>query len=615
MRKPLALILLLITPIALIAQTGVISTFAGNGSGGYAGDGGQATSAGVGAMAGISFDSVGNFYIAENNHTIRKVNTTGLISIYAGISSSPGYGGDGGLATYSQLNTPLATCASSSLYISDAHNNRIRRVNLATAVITTVVGNGTAGFSGDSSAATAGKINNPYGVCLDTSGNLYITDNLNYRIRKIATSGTIYTYAGNGTSGIAGDGGPATAANLGGLGGLQFGIDNNLYFVDGGRIRTVNSTTGIISTVAGSATAGGTSGDGGPATAALLRGPVNIAFNSIGELYIADANANNVRKIDTFGIMHTVAGTGGTGFSGDGGMATAATVWSVRGVAVDACDNLYISDNGNYRIRKVTFPYAHTATTLSITSNTSDTVCTGMPVTYTATTTATGALTYQWQVNGSNVGSGGASYTYSPANGDNVKCVLVNTMPCYTDTASSNTLHIVTRALAVTLSGATTAPMGTTVTVNATVTGADSAYSLQWRNRGLLFATTTLPTVSYTKAVAVDSITATVVSASQSCKDSAVSGVHIVAENVSVGNLQLAVFSSRVYPNPVNNVLHVEAMEEIDELIISNVLGQTVVNSRQQNGVRSVALDVSGLSSGVYFVKVNGVCTNRFVKR
>ncbi len=593
----------------------VITTIAGNGSSSYTGDGASATSAGIGFACGIVFDSSNNYFITELNNTVRKV-TTCIISTYAGIGTS-GYSGDSGPATAAALNSPIFIAVDNfnNLFFTDRNNNRIRKISASTGIISTFGGTGSIGFSGDGGAATSAFLNSPYGICIDHIGNIYFSDRGNNRIRKIDTFGIITTFAGTGTAGYSGDGGQATSANISnGVNGIRSDFLGDIYVCDGFRIRKITRSTGIINTIAGNGSVGCV-GDGGPATGASFSLPHDVAVDNLGRVYVVEMSCYTIRMIDTGGIIYTVAGTGSATFSGDGGLATAAGISSPRGIAFDNCDNLYITDNGNKRIRKVTMPYAHTATTLSITSNTSDTVCTGMPVTYTAHSTATGTVAYQWQVNGSNVGSGGASYTYSPANGDNVKCVLINTMPCYTDTASSNTLHMVTRALAVMLSGATTAPIGTTVTVNATVTGADSAYSLQWRNRGLLFATTTVPTVSYTKAVAVDSITATVVSASQSCKDSAVSGVHIVAENVSVGNLQLAVGSPRVYPNPVDNVLHVEAVAEIDELIISNVLGQTVVNSRQQNGALSVVLDVSGLSSGVYFVKVNGVCTNRFVKR
>lgn len=245
-----------------------------------------------------------------------------------------------------------------------------------------------------------------------------------------------------------------------------------------------------------------------------------------------------------------------------------------------------------------------------------------MPVTFSSNTTYAGiSPAYQWKVNGANVGVSAPTYTYAPVNGDSVQCQLTSSIACLTTSpvVISNTIHMRVDTFivpVVALTGDSIAGAGATVHLTASIMGTAGLYTIHWKNHGIEFTTTTVPSVTYTKAAGNDTVTATLVSMGRGCYDSVASSARLVYDhNVSVGSLHLAFMSPRVYPNPVDNVLHVEAVSEIHELIITNVLGQTVVNSGQQNGAVSMALDVSGLSSGVYFVKVNGVCTNRFVKR
>jgi uncharacterized protein (TIGR03437 family) len=232
-------------------------------------------------------------------------------------------------------------------------------------VITTVAGTGTAAFSGDGGAAKDAKLNTPNGVAVDSSGNVYIADYANNRIRKVDASGAIRTVAGCGELTTAcisagmGDGGPATAPLFFGPWDVVVDGAGNFYFSDSGgnRIRKV-SASGIITTYAGSGPPGvsssGFSGDGGPAVNAKLNSPIGVAIDSAGNIYFADLSNERVRKIDTAGVITTVAGNGTTGFSGDGGLATAAALHSPHGVGVDAAGNIYIADTTNYRIRKVT---------------------------------------------------------------------------------------------------------------------------------------------------------------------------------------------------------------------------------------------------------------------
>ena len=312
---------------------------------------------------GVALDGSGNLYLADAyNHRIRKVDTAGVITTVAG-----GAIGTGGAGVGARLNRPydVALDGSGNLYIADERNHRIRKVD-SSGNISTVAGNGTSGFSGDGAAATAALLHIPRGVAVDGSGNVYIADTNNHRIRKVDSSGNISTVAGGGSSGL-GDGAAATAALLSSPEGVAVDGSGNLYIADtrNQRIRKVDSS-GNISTVAGSGTAGtngafrgGFSGDGAAATAARLWSPADVAVDGSGNLYIADGYNNRIRKVDTAGVITTVAGTGtggfGTGgYSGDGAAATAAQLRNLTGVAVDGSGNLYIADIHNERIRKVT---------------------------------------------------------------------------------------------------------------------------------------------------------------------------------------------------------------------------------------------------------------------
>lgn len=341
------------------ASTGVITTVAGTGSYGYSGDGGPATSAQLNFPSGVAKDASGNLYIADNsNNLIRKVDaSTGIITTVAG-NRINGYNGDGGPATSAQLNFPfdIAFDGSGNLYIADRENHRIRKVDASTGVITTVAGTGINGYNGDGFMATSAQLNYPSGVAVDGSGNLYIADVRNHRIRRInASTGVITTVAGTGTNGYSGDGGTATLAQLYGPFGVTFDELENLYIADrvNQRIRKVDVSTGVITTVAGTGAAG-FDGDGGPATSAQLWEPYDVTVDGLGNLYISD-ESDRIRKVDaSTGMIMTVAGTGTSGYSGDGGPATSAQLNSPRGILVDGSGNLYIADQRNHRIRRVT---------------------------------------------------------------------------------------------------------------------------------------------------------------------------------------------------------------------------------------------------------------------
>ncbi|SVB45313.1 uncharacterized protein METZ01_LOCUS198167, partial [marine metagenome] len=292
-----------------IDTNGGISIFAGIRSSGYSGDGGAATSAKLSAPAGIVFDSNWNLYIADTgNDRIRKVDTNGNISTFAG-TGTEGYSGDGGAATSATFNFPYRVTFDSNgnLYIADYFNNRIRKVD-TNGNISTFAGSSEGGYSGDGGAATSAKLSSPSGVAFDSNGNLYISSKNNHVIRKVDTSGNISTIAGTGTEGYSGDGGAATSAKLSQPWGVNVDASGNVYIADteNHRIRKVN-TSGIISTFAGTGTEG-YSGDGGAATSAKLNSSEYIIIQN-NYYYIADYGNNRIRKIDSNGVITTIVGS------------------------------------------------------------------------------------------------------------------------------------------------------------------------------------------------------------------------------------------------------------------------------------------------------------------
>jgi sugar lactone lactonase YvrE len=289
---------------------GVITTVAGT-DWIYRGETGPALNAPLGQMRGVALDAAGNLFAADaGNHLVVKMSPSGVLTAAAG-NGVAGFSGDGGPATSASLSGPAAVAldAAGNLYIADSSNNRIRRVS-PSGTITTVAGSGVSG---------------PSGLAVDSGGNLYISDSNNNRIRKVSAAGVITTVAGKGAAGFSGDGGPATAASLNWPQRLALDAAGNLYIADFNnyRVRKVDAGNGIITTVAGNGVNGG-AGDGGPATAAQLSFPSAVAVDSGGSLYIGELVGARIRRVNPQGIISTVAGGAGIGFSGDGGPATKA---------------------------------------------------------------------------------------------------------------------------------------------------------------------------------------------------------------------------------------------------------------------------------------------------
>lgn len=336
-----------------------IVTVTGTGTSGYSGDGGPANVAQVNLPTSVNRDFYGNLYIADRfNHRVRRVDAvTGIITTIAGTGTA-GYSGDGGLAIHAHLDQPigLAIEADGTIYISDNHNDCIRKID-PSGTITTYAGTGTAGDSGDGGPATAAQLHGPWGLALDGDNNLYIADRENDRVRMVDhATGVMTTVAGTGVEGYSGNGGPATAANFNKPISLALDTAGNLFIADedNHRVRKVFASTGFVEKIAGNGTAG-YNGDGIQAVGARLNYPSGVGVDNAGNVYIGDRGNHRIRKVTPSGIISTIAGTGNVGFSGDGGNATSAMLNYPRNLFADGSGNIYFADTDNDRIRKITF--------------------------------------------------------------------------------------------------------------------------------------------------------------------------------------------------------------------------------------------------------------------
>ena len=466
---------------------GNASTAAGNGTVGYSGDSGSPTAAELDNPAASVVDGSGAVYIADAaNNVIRKIQN-GVITTIAG-NGTAGFGGDGAVAAASQLSNPtgLALDAVGDLFIADAGNNRIREISAQSGLISTVAGDGTSGFSGDTAAATSAELMGPNGVAVDTFGNLYIADTGNSRVRMVtAATGIITTIAGDGTQGFTGDGAAATAAELYGPTALALDQSGDLYIADtsNAAIRKVVLSTGVISTVAGKGTAGYT-GDNGPATSATLSSPSGIAVDAANNLYIADTGNSGIRLVlSSAGTISTIAGNGTAAYAGDGGGALTASFDQPKGVTLDYTGRLYVTDTLNNRVRLVD------TTTSSLAFGTVNPAASSVPVTAVAMNIGNQPLTLsQLSIAASftQQPSGGtdctATTTLSPGQSCNVELIFQpQSTGTYTGTISftDNSLNQTAGTQTVQLGGLSSeTPTGLTVTGLSTSVTAGSAQNI-----------------------------------------------------------------------------------------------------------------------------------------
>ena len=517
-------------------------------------------------------------------------------------------------------------------------------VLLKAQIISTIAGNGTAGHLGDGSLATAAELNNPHGVFVDATGNIYIAETFGNYIRKINTAGVITTIAGNGAVGYTGDGLPATSATMNGPFTVTADAAGNVFFSDfyNSVVRKIN-TSGIISTVVGNGTAA-SFGDGGPAIAAELNGPSGLSFDGVGNLYIGEFNGQRVRKVNTLGMISTFAGNGTSGWLGDGIQATATELWNSNYVHATASGNVYITDNKNQRIRLVN---GTTGIITTVAGNgTMGSSGDGSPAT-------AAELNYPGNVN---FDAAGNMYIAGDVT-ENIR--IVNALGIINNYAGDGTAGFIDNVpatagelftpvdIAFDLSGnmiiadqennrirkisciyaITAQPLNDTVFEGAsaiysvTTTMVSPAYQWQedpgtgfvnlanvWPYSGVTTNTLTihnasiyLNTTHYRCVVTNETL----------CPDTSAGAILIIKENSRVINVH-AHNEIALYPNPATTALTIKAQNPINQITITNVLGQTIFSN--EYNANTVQVNVAGLPTGVYFVKVNGNEVRKFVK-
>ncbi len=606
---------------ALQMQAQSIYTLAGDGIPAFIGDGGPATAARLYHPKAAAIDAAGNVYIADaDNNRIRMINTSGIMSTIAG-NASPGYGGDGLPAASATLNRPndIKFDAAGNTYICDADNHCIRKITAATGIISTVAGTPTtSGFAGDGGPATAALMEFPCAIALDAAGNLYIADQYNNRIRKVNTSGTISTVVGSGATGYAGAGGPATAADIGFPFGLAVDASGNIFIslLYANVVAKVN-TAGTLTTYAGTGAAA-FSGDGGPATAAEMDGQWGIATDAPGNLYIADYNNQRIRKVNTAGVISTVAGTGSSGYSGDGGLATSAWLHDPVGVAVNAGGAIYIADYNSHRLRRVdaiftnvpSFIGGHTQTTslchdaaaTSVNSLLAVNDADAGQVEYWSTVTGpvhgTLAATYTTLSTGSAVTPTGLTYTptagYAGTDSFTVRI---------TDGTASDTTKVI-----VTINPVPTAGIITgidSVCATFTVTLAGTVAGGVWSSASTSIATVTSGGIVTGVAAGTTTISYAV---SSSCGTSWATlpfKVRPVSACEGAVNTITAAGGLWIFPNPCNGTFSVNLVSAVNEevdMFITNLLGQKIKELTTTTNKQQI-IDLNA-PVGIYFLSV-----------
>ena len=426
-------------------------------------------------------------------------------------------------------------------------------------ILTTVAGSFSSGFSGDGGLATSAKLNDPLSVWVDTAGNLYITDYNNKRVRKVNPSGTISTIAGGGSSYA--DSILATSAHLD-LGTITTDLSGNLYLVDGARIRRVDAVTGIITNVVGNGTAG-FGGDGGQAFLAQINSPHGLCVDGCGNIYIGDYGNQRVRKVDAVGIISTYAGNGTTGYSGDSGLAINAQLNLPCGLIVDTIGNVYVPEEYNFRIRKI------------------DT--SGIITTY--------------------AGNGASGFS-----GDGGLAVNAQfNEPSYVCIDRYGNLYVAdfhnSRIRKITASGYITTYAGGGSSSASGILATNASFNDVWGVYVDAYNNIYIPDRFNNRICKVsDTSTTAFKTLSNQCSPSGIWSLQGLGKDMV-----------NVYPNPANNFLTVSSIKPITDIVIANLLGQTVFSNFYNN--RDVHLDVSYLAAGLYLIKINGGEIRRFVKQ
>ena len=547
----------------------------------------------------VMTDSIGDVYFT-GGASVYKIDTSGYETRFAGVFGSITSGGDGGPASLANLNFPtaLAIDRQGNIYIAETYGAKVRKINTS-GIISTIAGNGTPGFSGDGGLALVAELHEPRSIAVDSKGNVYVGDSYNHRVRKIDTNGIITTVAGNGYAGYYGDGISASACTIGGgMYGMFIDDSDNIYLPDNFCVRKI-TTDGIIHTIAGSPTSSGYSGDGGPALLAHFNALYDVTVDHHANIYVADFYSNNVRKIDSTGIISTVAGEDTAGYNGDGELSSVALLHMPYGIATGPTGKLFICDIMNYRMRIVEVPEIAISTS-------ADTICSGVLTRFTAAGKNVCDAHYKWTVNSWPAGTDSSVLLINTlVTGDTVSCTLV-TSPDDTVVALSNSI-VISTVPSPNANISSDSVVCQDAVINFTVVDTGGIWYLTNNKAimsGLLLTghtagrDTVTYTVSNTWCAVTDSFIVTVLD-STLCS----SGINEMANTSGAVN---------VYPSPVHDLLNISATYQVKSVLISTIDGRTIYSKTYDK--EDIVIDVSVIPAGLYLLRINESDVRKFVK-
>ncbi|MBX2904493.1 MAG: T9SS type A sorting domain-containing protein [Taibaiella sp.] len=597
-------ILFFLMPVLSSAQT--ISTIAGNGTWTCSGAGGAAVSAAVGQVCSVTTDNSGNVYIGVITcRKVFKIDAAGNLTTYVGTGVG-GTTGDGGPATLATISEPtsIAMDRFGNLYISDGDQSVIRKVNAA-GIISTIAGNPFigGGYNGDGIPSNAALLRWPEGIATDTAGNVYFSDNGNHMVRKISTAGIISRVAGGGGGGYTGDGGSALLAGIPSATGITVDRNGNIYFSDptSQRVRKINSA-GIISCVAGSGVMG-YSGDGGPATLATLRYPRGLAVDNYGNLFISDGGNSAIRMVNQAGYITNYAGTGYAGHSGDGGPAFLASISYPYDIATDQYGFKYIAElNGAY-VRRV--DSCLSPVVLPIWGD--SVLCIGASTTMSDSSTG-GA----WSVSDTTVATIDASGTITSLTAGLLTVTYSIANSCVTRNAIKKILvgsyaGNISASFPTPVMGVDTFCYGVALETTGPVGGVWGLKNVGVSDfvssgtsasvSGVIYGVRDTAYYAYTDTCGSDTAFYSFVLIW--CPDKA---SEIVKDNENL----------KIFPNPTGNVLNLSSNTDIGRLSIVNSMGETVLSLNNCSNV--VRIESQNLPRGVYFITTTAGKKGYFLK-